>query len=120
VSGAWARVSAPGQTAGAVYFEIEAGGDDVLRAVTVPESVADRAEIHEELTDEQGRMTMRELTGGLELEGGETTRFEPGGLHVMLVDLAGPLVDGTTFDATFEFERGDPVIVTVTVAESAP
>jgi copper(I)-binding protein len=103
-----------------LYFELEAGDDDVLLAVTVPASVADHAEIHEELADEQGRMTMREVAGGLELDGGETTRFEPGGFHVMLVDLAGPLVDGAGFDATFEFERADPVTVAVRVAESAP
>jgi copper(I)-binding protein len=120
VSRAWARVSAPGQTTGAVYFELETGDDDVLLAVTVPASVADHAEIHEELADEQGRMTMRELTDGLELAGGETTRFEPGGLHVMLVDLAAPLVDGAGFDVTFEFERADPVTVAVRVAASAP
>ena len=120
VSSAWARASAPGQTDGALYFEIETADDDVLLAVTVPESVADHAEIHEELADAEGRMTMREVAGGLALEGGETTLFEPGGLHVMLVDLAAPLVDGSSFDATFELERGDAVTVTVRIAQSAP
>ena len=120
MSGAWARASAPGQTDGALYFVIEPAADDVLLAVRVPESVADHAEIHEELADDEGRMTMRQIGDGLELDGGDTTVFQPGGLHVMLVALAGPLVDGGTFDATLEFEAADPVSVPVRIAQTAP
>jgi periplasmic copper chaperone A len=120
VSGAWARASAPGQNDGAVYFELEADEDDTLLTASVPASVAGDAEMHEEVADEQGRMTMRELADGLDLAGSDTTVFEPGGLHVMLVDLARPLAAGESFEMTLDFASAGPLTVSVTIAESAP
>jgi copper(I)-binding protein len=130
VDGAWARASAPGQTLGAVYFEIEAEDDDTLMSLSVPDSVAAGVEIHETVVDEASvtssatsgmeQMTMRRLDGGLELPAGETVSIRPGGHHVMLVDLTGPLLEGQSFDMTLEFERADPLTVAVAVAETEP
>lgn len=65
-------------------------------------------------------MTMQEMTDGLALAGGETVAFEPGGYHVMLMDLAAPLEAGDEFELILTFERADPVEVTVEVADDAP
>lgn len=67
-----------------------------------------------------GMMTMREMTDGLALIGGETVPFEPGGYHVMLMGLAAPLEAGDEFELTLTFERADPVDVTVVIADDAP
>ena len=130
VDGAWARTTAPGQTVGAVYFEIEADDDDTLMSVSVPDSIAAGAEIHESVSEEASatssatsgieQMTMRRLDAGLELPGGETVSIQPGDHHVMLVDLTGPLLEGQSFDMTLEFERADPLTVAVAVAETKP
>jgi copper(I)-binding protein len=125
VSGAWARASAPGQTSGAVYFELEAGADDRLLAASVPDTVADGVEIHEtvQATIEGGSSeasVMREVTEGIALTAGERVSFSPGGHHVMLVDLDGPLSVGEAFDLTLEFDHADPVTFSVVVAETAP
>lgn len=47
VQKAWARSSAGGQTTGAVYFDLTVSEDDTLVSADVPDSIADRAEIHE-------------------------------------------------------------------------
>ncbi len=130
VDGAWARTSAPGQTLGAVYFEIEADDDDTLMAVSVPDSVAAGVEIHETVADATSatssgmsgmeQVTMRRVDGGLELPAGETLSFQSGSHHLMLVDLTAPLLDGQSFDMTLEFERADPLTVAVEVAETEP
>ncbi len=65
-------------------------------------------------------MVMQEVDGGLELTAGETVTFEPGGYHVMLLDLAEPLEVGDEFDLTLQFEDNDDVTITVPVEETAP
>lgn len=67
-----------------------------------------------------GAMTMQELTDGLELAGGETVSFEPGGYHVMLLDIAEPLEVGDEIELTLEFAAAGATTLTVEVAESAP
>lgn len=47
VADVWSRASAPTQTAGAVYFDLTVADDDTLVGATVPDSIADAAEIHE-------------------------------------------------------------------------
>ena len=142
IEDAWARTSAAGQTTGAVYFQVTAEEDDRLVAVSVPGSVAATAEIHEvvmaamdaedgemdaedgEMDAEDGemdpQMRMQELVDGLALPAGETVTFQPGGYHVMLLDIAGPLEVGDEIELTLDFETADDLTVTVEVAESAP
>lgn len=69
---------------------------------------------------DMGAMTMQELTSGLPLTAGETVAFEPGSYHVMLLGLVEPLEVGDTIELTLDFAEADEVIVTVTVAASAP
>ncbi len=125
VSNAWARASAPGQTSGAVYFELESGADDTLLGVSVPDSVAGDSQIHESMPGADGGESseateMRQVTDGLALTAGEAVVFSPGGYHVMLLDLVDPLEVGERFDMTLDFAGADPVTVSVDVAETAP
>jgi len=69
---------------------------------------------------DMGAMTMQELVNGLPLTAGKTVSFEPGSYHVMLIDIAAPLVVGDKIDLTLEFAEAGTVETTVEVAESAP
>ncbi|MCU0259634.1 MAG: copper chaperone PCu(A)C [Ilumatobacteraceae bacterium] len=66
-----------------------------------------------------GAMVMQQIPF-LELPADETVSLEPGGYHVMLLQLAEPLEVGDTFDATLVFESADPVVVSVEVRDEAP
>jgi copper(I)-binding protein len=46
-----------------------------------------------------------------------TVKFEPGGLHIMLVGLAHPLASGSDFPLTLRFEKAGELTVRVRVAE---
>jgi copper(I)-binding protein len=76
--------------------------------------VAAAVELHETVTSDAGLTSMRQLPV-LPLQAGETVSIVSGASHVMLVELAAPLVDGTTFDLTLDFEFAPDEIVTVTV-----
>ncbi|MBK9180270.1 MAG: copper chaperone PCu(A)C [Acidimicrobiales bacterium] len=64
-----------------------------------------------------GEMTMRPVES-IALPAGEPVALEPGGYHVMLLDLASPLEVGETFDVTLTFETGGEQTVSVEVRES--
>jgi copper(I)-binding protein len=61
-----------------------------------------------------GAMSMREIPS-LELPPGQAVRLEPGGYHLMLVRLRGPLVDGSSFQMTLQFRTAAPQTITVPV-----
>jgi copper(I)-binding protein len=60
---------------------------------------------------QDGVMRMRPLPRGVEIAPGFTAKFEPGGLHVMFLDLKRPLVKDDRFRATLAFERAGAVEV---------
>lgn len=64
--------------------------------------------------DMGGMMQMRQVSS-IPVPAGATVTLEPGGLHLMLIDLAAPLTAGQTFDITLEFASGERLVVPVTV-----
>jgi copper(I)-binding protein len=120
VSDAWALATVNGQPNGAVYFTITSATDDTLERASVPETVADHTEFHEAVITATGATGMREITSGVALDPGTAVTFTPGGMHLMLVDLAEPLVEGRTFDITLAFARADQITLPVVVVERAP
>lgn len=98
-----------------------AGSDDMDDADDMGEEMGE--EMGDDMSDMDGMeaaMVMQELTDGLVLTGGETVTFEPGGYHVMLLDLVGPLEVGDEVELTLEFAEAGSTTLTVEVAESAP
>ena len=53
--------------------------------------------------------------GPMEIPPGIALELEPGGLHVMLMGLQAPLVEGESFALTLTFERAGAVEVTVPI-----
>ncbi|HEX4982137.1 MAG TPA: copper chaperone PCu(A)C [Ilumatobacteraceae bacterium] len=120
VSNAWARTSPAGVTDGAAYMTLESAVDDQLDGALVPTDVAAAVELHETVAADDGAsMTMQQVSA-VELPSGEAVAFEPGGLHMMLVDLAAPLEPGSSFELTLVFASSEPETVTVEVRDEAP
>lgn len=92
VDNAWARATVPGQSVGAVYFEIRSAGPASLIGASTP--IARRAEMHS-MSNEGGVMKMRALSR-VELPAGQTVTLGPNGNHIMLLDLKHPLQAGAT------------------------
>ena len=113
----WARASASTQDSGAVYMVLS-GGDtgDTLTGARVPTDVAAAAQIHTTRMDDAGVMSMSPVTAVHVPRGGVVT-LEPGGIHIMLVGLTGPLADGASFELTLVFENAGEVESTVKVRD---
>ena len=86
--------------------------DDRLVAATSP--TAARMEIHEMAMDGDV-MRMRALDKSLTIPAGETVTLQPGGYHVMFMDLSGPMAEGDSADVTLTFEMAGTVTVSMPV-----
>lgn len=109
VHDAWTRATQAGRPA-AVYLNLIGGPDRLMGVAT---DAAGRAELHETIMD-NGVARMRPVAGVL-VSPGASTRFAPGGMHIMLLDLKKPLKEGDTIQLTLTFERGGKATVSVPV-----
>lgn len=101
VKDAWVRAAVPGQTATGAFMKITAR--EGARLVSASSPVAGVTEVHEMKMD-GNIMKMRALEAGLELPAGKTVELKPGGFHVMLLDLKGPLAKDSTVPLTLVFK----------------
>ncbi|MEA3276917.1 MAG: copper chaperone PCu(A)C [Pseudomonadota bacterium] len=116
VSGPNARAVPPGQPNSVVFMALAngSGGDHALTGAESP--ACDAVEVHTH-TSEDGMMKMRRVDR-VDLPAGETVRFEPGGLHLMLIGLKQQLVPGQQLDLTLVFEDGSRMPVEVPVRKN--
>jgi len=129
-----ARSTDPTAERGAVYFSFVNATDEdrSIVSATVADDVAGVVELHETVAaedtdsdmddgdagmDGMGAMRMREVAS-IDAAAGETVSLEPGGLHIMLLDVAEPLEAGATFELTLTFDDGSEQIVTVEVRDT--
>lgn len=110
----WSRATPPGANVAAGYMRIENADDTPVTLVGGEADFAD-IEIHTmEVTD--GVMRMAELPDGLTIAPGESVTLEPGGFHVMFVNLDEPFVEGEDRSATLDFGEAGTVTVDFSVA----
>lgn len=103
ITNGWARETAPGQAAAAVYLTIVNRGEGADRLVDVQSPPA-TASLHSS-SSAGGVARMRPLDGGLEIPARSTVELEPGGTHIMLTGLQSPLRAGQTAPLSLGFAR---------------
>ena len=111
VSNAWARATPGKAENGAAYLTIQSPTADRLLSLSSP--VAKKAELHT-MSMEGMVMKMRPLAS-LDIPAGQPVTLKPGGDHIMLIGLNGPLREGQSFPLTLTFENAGAREVTVAV-----
>jgi len=104
----WARASILTSRPGAAYLTLVSDTDDRLLSATTP--AAGHVMIHASGTDASGVTRMIHLDA-LDVPTGQAVRFAPGGMHLMLMNLAGKLDEGANFPLTLTFEVAGEVTV---------
>lgn len=102
VTDAWARATMPGQKVSGAYMQIRSDADARLVGASSP--AVPRVEMHEMKMDGDV-MRMREV-GAIELPKGKTVSLQPGGLHIMLMNLTQPIAAGDVVPLTLVIESG--------------
>jgi len=114
VESAWVR-SNP-NLMGAAYMVITSPDGDELVAASVDPAIARTVEVNEVVMD-AGMMRMREVAG-IPLPAGEAVTLEPGGYHLMLLDMPEMLAPGTAVELTLTFASGTTRTVSAEVRTS--
>lgn len=99
----------PGSATGAGYLIVTNSGATDDRLIDVKTDFS-RNMLHKtEMVD--GVMKMRHQMGGIPIPAGETVTLEPGGFHVMFLDLKSAFKDGDKNAATLVFEAAGEIDV---------
>lgn len=99
----WARATPPGAKVAAGYLEIRNNGKEADRLLSASTPVAKRVEMH--ITQRDGEVVKMREVKSLDIPAGGTRKLEPGGTHLMLIELAQPLKQGERFRLRLRFER---------------
>ena len=114
----WSRPTAAGMPMGVAYLSITNKGKDSDALIAASTPAAARVEMHRTaIADGVARMRPVE---SVTIAPGTTTRIEPGGIHLMLVDLKAPLQAGARIPLDLTFRTAGRVTVQVDVVAAAP
>ena len=114
----WVRAAPPGATTLAGYLELRNGCDATVAVVDVESLDFGMPMIHRTV-EEDGVSRMR-AAGRLELAPGESLRFEPGGLHLMLMKPLRPLREGDRARLRLVLADGRRIYAEFPVRREAP
>ncbi|MFD6856553.1 copper chaperone PCu(A)C [Rhodococcus sp. NPDC060090] len=117
VSSSWAKAADSGMTA--AFAELENTGDEDVHIVSATSPSAGSTELHEMVAVDGGAVMMRESESGFVVEARSVHSLAPGGDHLMLMDLTGPIVPGADVSFTLTFDDGSTKDFTAQVRDFA-
>ena len=106
---AWVREAPASRPTSAAYLILDNTSSADITIVAAATPAAKVTELHE-MRDEDGRMRMRKVEK-LVVPAHGSLELKPGGLHVMLFQLTGPLEAGATVPFTFTLADGSTLKV---------
>jgi len=113
ITDAWVKSADEGMSA--TFGLLENSSDQDVTIVSATSPASSELELHETVDNGSGTMVMQQKEGGFVIPAGGSFTLEPGGNHIMLMDLTAPLAAGeeATFTVTFSdgstFEFTAPV-----------
>lgn len=100
----WAKATGTEMTG--VFGTITNPGDTDLHLIGVDSDLGGSAELHETVPGASGMM-MQEREGGFVIPAGGELVLEPGGNHIMLMELGRPITTGQQITLTLEFDGAE-------------
>lgn len=114
VEDAWSRASIGTSRPGVAYMTLRNTGAEPVVVTGLRTDLAMMPMIHATTTDAQGVTRMSHIEE-VEIAAGEAVALEPGGLHVMLMDLQQPMVEGESYALSVIFADGTEATVEVPI-----
>jgi len=104
VEDSWVKAADSGMTA--AFGTLSNSGDEDITVVSASADTNKMTELHETVENADGSMAMQPKDGGFVIPAGGTHELTPGGDHIMLMELTGPLEAGTMVDITLTLDDG--------------
>lgn len=101
----WVKAAEEGMTG--AFGTLRNPTDSDLRITGAESAAAGSAELHETASDDGGSTMMQEKEGGFLVPAGGSLSLEPGGDHVMLMDLQEPILSGDEVTITLLTDGGE-------------
>ncbi|MFZ2502469.1 MAG: copper chaperone PCu(A)C [Nocardioides sp.] len=119
VEDGWVRatVGTDDTTMTAAFMSITNPTDADVTLSGAATDVAGMVQLHEMTMDSEGKMVMQQIEGGLVVPAGGHQHLEPGGNHIMLIDMQGELAPGDEVALTLMFSDGSTMDLTLPVKE---
>lgn len=117
VSEGWVRATPPMAQVAAGYLQLHNPGKQTLRVTGLQSPHAGRVESHD-MTVENGQMRMR--AAELVIAPGESLSLQPGGRHLMFLELGQPFAAGQSVPLTILTDDGRAQTVELPVRDAAP
>jgi len=111
---AWVKAVDSGMTAAFLTLTNSTDKDVTLVKASTP--AAGMVELHE-MAMQDGEMVMQPKAGGIPVKAGGSATLEPGGDHIMLMELTGPVKVGDDVALTLTFDDGTTLEVTAPAKE---
>ncbi|MEZ5118059.1 MAG: copper chaperone PCu(A)C [Candidatus Nanopelagicales bacterium] len=106
VTDPWAKAAESGMTA--AFGTLVNATDADVTVVSATTSASDRTELHETVMKD-GQMVMQPKEGGFVVPAGGELVLEPGGSHIMIMDLTSPVAPGDDVTVTLTLDDGSTV-----------
>lgn len=114
----YVRLAPPNAQATGAFMVLKNGSDREHKLVKADNPASQFTELHTHIND-KGVMRMRQVQEIVIPAKGEAA-LKPGGLHVMLINMKGPLSEGQIVPITLTFEDGSSKQVEVKVVKMMP
>ena len=114
IEDAWSRASIGTSRPGVAYMTLRNTGAEPVVVTGLRTDLAMMPMIHATSTDAKGVTRMSHMEE-VEIAAGETVALEPGGMHVMLMDLQRPMVEGESYTLSLDFADGTEASVDVPI-----
>lgn len=116
VTQAWSRELPPTAPVGAAFLQIENHSENADRLISANSSIAEVTELHAHI--HEGDVMRMVKVDNIDVPAHGNLTLEPGGYHIMLIDLKKPLVAGEQLPLTLQFEQAGQMDITVDILSS--
>jgi periplasmic copper chaperone A len=103
----------------AVFGTFSTTGSAPVTVVSAQTSASPRTELHEVVIGADGAMVMRPKADGFAIDPGTPHVLAPGGDHIMVMDLAGPIRPGDQVEVTLALSDGSTTRFTALAKETS-
>lgn len=114
----WVRAMPPGAQVTAAYGNLMNHSDETVQLAGISSSVSGKAQMHDVIAEGDQRRMVQLMS--VEIAPHETVVFEPGGRHIMLLDVSNPPIEGSTVEICALNATGTKSCAQAAVERQAP
>ncbi|WP_106849029.1 copper chaperone PCu(A)C [Blastococcus sp. Marseille-P5729] len=107
-SDAWVKAATAADQMTAVFVTLQNLTAEDVQITSATTDMSDETELHE-MIEQDGEMIMQETQDGLSISPNGTLQLEPGGYHIMVMNLQEDVVAGEKHQITLTLDNGDVI-----------